>query len=232
MQKNYTTILLDADNTLLDFTKAEYEALTDCLKAFGLPYDDATVAIYSRINEEHWKMLERGEIEKSVLKYKRFEAFARHIGVSVDAKVISDAYIKALATKRFLIDGSEEFCKALCDAGKTLYIITNGDEYVQHGRFDTSPLKKYFKACFISGEIGYEKPSIQYFERVHEMAGRFDKQSAIVIGDSLTSDVLGGINFGTDTCWYNPKNKPLPTDFIKAPTYTVKNYSEILDIIL
>ena len=86
-----------------------------------------------------------------------------------------------------------------------------------------------FFACL---NVGYEKPSTEYFERVHEMAGYFDKQSAIVIGDSLTSDVLGGISFGTDTCWYNPKNKPLPKDFVKKPTYIVSNYSEILDIIL
>ena len=232
MQKRYDTVLLDADNTLLDFTKAEHEALTDCLRKFDLPSDDQTISAYSQINKRHWEMLERGEIEKSVLKYKRFEAFANNLGVSIDAMAISDAYIKALATKSFLIDGAESFCKTLFDAGKTLYIITNGDEYVQHGRFDTSPLKKYFKACFISGEIGYEKPSKLYFEKVYESAGKFDKSSAIVIGDSLTSDVIGGINFGVDTCWYNPNKKPIPDSFNGSPTYTVSNYSEILKIIL
>ncbi len=205
----YNTLLMDADNTLLDFSKSEHDAIAETFAHFGLPNDDATIAIYSAVNDAHWKMLERGEIEKKVLMWKRFEAFCERTGLTADPKALADDYLKTLSTKSYMIDGALEVCATLAEKCR-MYIITNGDKRVQQGRFTPSPLAQYFDAVYISEEVGFEKPDIRYFEAVMRDIPDFDPATTLVVGDSLTSDMGGGINAGLDTCWYNPKGKPLP----------------------
>ena len=205
----YTTLLMDADNTLLDFTRSEHDAIAQTLAHFGLPNDDATIAIYSEVNDAHWKMLERGEIEKKVLMWKRFEAFCARTGLEADPHALAADYLQTLSTKSYMIEGALEVCAALSKKCR-MYIITNGDKRVQQGRFFPSPLAKYFDAVYISEEVGFEKPDVRYFEAVMADISDFDPARTLVVGDSLTSDIRGGINAGLDTCWYNPKGKALP----------------------
>ena len=127
------------------------------------------------------------------------------------------------------MDGAIEICEKLY--GKvSMYIVTNGFASVQHGRFDDSPLRKYFDNMFISEEIGCDKPDKRYFDAVGKLIPDYDPQKAIIIGDSLTSDIMGGINAGIDTCWFNPEGKPAPEAM--RINYTIKDLREIENIVL
>ncbi len=225
----YKFLLFDADATLMDFHRSEHEAVSECLSFFGLPNDESVILKYSEINAGYWKMLERGEIEKEKLYPARWRSLIDFYGFNCKAEDISNKYIERLATKSYMLDGAEELCKKLYGKFK-MYIVTNGQKDIQKSRLFPSPIFKYFDGCFISEDIGYEKPSIKYFDAVTSQIKDYDPTSAIIIGDSLTSDMQGGINAGIDTCWYNPQSKPLPEGY--DLTYVVKSFTEIEDILL
>lgn len=229
IMSKYKILLFDADATLLDFHRSEYEAVIDCLEYAGLPATDEIIKKYSEINDGYWKMLERNEITKPELMVARWRSLLEYYNFDFDAEIISNLYPEKLSEKCYILDGAEELCKKLHGKFK-MYIITNGFKSVQQKRFCMSPLAKYFDDVFISEDIGYDKPSIKYFELISKRIPDFDPAKALVIGDSLTSDIRGGINAGIDTCWYNPKGKKAPDDM--KITYTISNLSQIEGIVL
>lgn len=224
----YDFILFDSDGTLMDFHRSEAEAVRETMTKMGITPTDALVSEYSKINDGLWKMLERKEITKPELLIRRFEIFCERFSFDVDAEKMARTYENELSQRGYLFDGAAELCKKL-SAFLPLYIVTNGVEAIQKGRFSKVSLLEYFKDVFISGVIGYEKPDVRYFETVAENIPNFNKDRAIIIGDSLTSDILGGINYGIDTCWYNPQGKSSPSDM--KITYVAKTYDDIYEII-
>ena len=225
----YDFLLLDADETLFDFPRAERDALCDALFYMGIAVNEERIATYSRINDSFWKMLERGEIGKAELRVARFEAFCKHYGFDIDVPRLALAYTDALATKGYLLPGALEVCSALA-AHAQLFIITNGIASVQRGRFEPSPLRPYIQTLFVSEEIGAEKPHKAYFDTVAARIPHFERQRALVVGDSLSSDIRGGIAAGIDTCWFNPKEKALPPDL--SPTYVIHSLGELIPLVL
>ena len=226
---SYRTVLFDADNTLLDFTRSEHEALCDCLRARGLPCDKHITDGYAAINDRHWKLLEQGLTTREGLRVARFEDFCREYGFDCDPRRLADDYFDTLCTKSYLIDGALELCRELYGHAR-LYLITNGNTKVQNGRFDPSPLAPLFDGVFISEDMGCAKPSKDYFDAVADTIPGFDPTNTLVVGDSLSSDIRGGINAGLATCWYNPHGKPVPADM--KIDYVVRSLDEILPIIL
>ena len=226
----YRTVLLDADNTLFDFTRAERATLIECLSVRGLPCDDHVVSRYAEINDAYWKRLERGDITRERLKVERFATLFAELGLVADPVSISDDYLPTLATKAYLIDGAVDFCKRLRAAGCRLYLVTNGTAFVQHDRLAASPILSLLDDVFISEEIGASKPTRAYFDYVKTHIPDFDPTDTVVVGDSLSSDVQGGINAGLATCWYNPTHKTAPTDM--PIDYICHSYEEILNIII
>ena len=224
----YKILLFDADSTLLDFKKCEHEAVIDCLNYAKLPVSDQVIQKYSEINDGYWKMLERGEITKKELMVARWASLLDYYGFKTDAKEIAELYPIRLADKSHLIDGSEELCASLYGKYK-MYIVTNGFKSVQQKRFCMCPLAKYFDDVFISEDIGFDKPAVEYFNEIAKRIPDYNPEEAIIIGDSLTSDIKGGINSGIDTCWYNPDGKKAPEDM--KITYIVSKLSEIEDIV-
>lgn len=225
----YDIILFDADGTLLDFHKSESEAIREAMNLHAVAPTEENVCLYSQINDSLWKKLERGEIEKKVLIYHRFELLFDALRMSGDAKAMAADYVKALSTKGYPLDGAEEMCRELYGKVK-MYIVTNGVETVQRGRYARCGIDRYFEEVFISDVIGVEKPSVRFFEYVSEHIENFDKSRTLIVGDSLTSDMRGGINFGIDTCWYNPEGKQCPEDM--SLTYIAKDFEDVIKYII
>lgn len=225
----YQTILFDADGTLLDFERSEYEALSDVLAEFGIPETIENHKIYSAANAEQWKLLEQGLVTKSELRLNRFRNFLNKIGFSASESAMADCYMHALATKSHLIDGAFELCRELKERSFDLYIITNGFRYIQEGRFRPSAIAPFFSGVFISEVAGAEKPSPVFFDYVKARIPNFCAEKTLVVGDSLSSDITGGIRAGLDVCWYNPSGKCAPADLnIK---YTISVLSDLLQIV-
>jgi 2-haloacid dehalogenase len=224
----YEFLLFDADGTLLDFKKSEAEALIEAMEKNGIQPSEERVALYSEINDSLWKRLERGEIEKKVLLYHRFELLFEALGITGDAKKMAMDYMNGLSTKGYVLEGAEQMCRSLYGKAK-MYIVTNGVEFIQRGRYAVCGIDKYFDDVFISDVIGVEKPSVGYFEYVAAHIDGFDPQKALIIGHSLTSDMRGGLNYGIDTCWYNPAKKSCPTDM--RLTFIANSFDDVIDFI-
>ena len=225
----YKYLLFDADGTLLDFAKSEAEALREMLFENGICNDDATVELYSGINDSLWKLLEKGEIDKPTLLVRRFELLLQALGLEGDPVRMAREYEDNLSTKGYVLEGAEEMCQALYGKAK-MYIVTNGLEKVQRGRYAVCGIDEYFENAFISDVIGHQKPSVKYFEAVAKNIKDFDKSTALIIGDSLSSDIKGGLDFGIDTCWYNPKGAKTPENM--EITFVARNFEEVLNFII
>ena len=225
----YRFALFDADNTLLDFTAAEEHAIKDCLSARGLPTDHVTIALYSSINDGHWKRLEQGLTTRDRLRVDRFADFFLGIGYDGDPMAMANDYMEALSRQTQLMDGALDLIMSL-HGHCGLYIVTNGITSVQTRRFGGCPLAKFFDACFISEQMGCAKPEKRFFDQVAAAIPDFTPRNALVIGDSLSSDIRGGINAGLDTCWFNPEGKNAPADM--RITHTVRRLCELKTILL
>jgi 2-haloacid dehalogenase len=225
MQK-YNTVLFDADETLLDFKKAENEAIKAAFLEFNIPISEEIIKTYSEINSSLWKKLERKEIDKASLKTERFRELRERFGFPYDPSEMAKVYEKNLSEQAYVLDGAKEICEKLSKICR-LYIVTNGIKAVQTNRFEKSGLKPYFADSFISEDVGFEKPDRRYFETVAARIPNFDIERTLIIGDSLSSDIAGGINFGIDTCWYNPKGL-----FGEGMTYTVNDLAQIEEVIM
>ena len=225
----YEILLFDADHTLFDFQTSEYFALRDALASLGLPYSDEHIERYSEINVKYWKMLERGEIDKTSLRLARFEEFCDFYGFDRGlASTLADTYMENLSHNAHLLEGALEMIERLSKKYR-LFIITNGVKSTQDGRFGISPITKYFEKIFISEVIGAEKPSEKFFSAVERDIDGFDTGKALVIGDSLSSDIGGAINYGLDCIWFNPRGKEAPPTW--NITHNVSSFDEILDIL-
>lgn len=224
----YKTLLFDADGTLLDFERSEHEAIGETLAHFALPDSEEIRRAYSLANAEQWRLLEQQLTTKDRLKVDRFRVFCERAGFVRPAEDMARFYESRLATKSYLLDGALEICEKLSQTHE-LYIITNGIKHVQEGRFGSSPLTAFFKDVFISEVIGADKPSVEYFRYVADHIEGFSPKDTLVIGDSLSSDIAGGLAAGLDVCWYDPKGKPAPEEY--TIHYTISKLSELEAIV-
>ena len=212
------TVLLDVDDTLLDFHKAEAIALAKTLTTMGVDPKPETLSRYSEINARQWELLEEGVITRDVVLTRRFELLFEELGLVRSGAEARDIYEGNLAIGHYFMPGAEALLEALY--GKyDLYIVSNGTAVVQEGRIKSAGIARYFEEIFISEEVGYDKPSREFFQRCFARMPGFDPAAAIIVGDSLTSDIRGGLNAGIKTCWFNPKGKE-PRPDIK-PDYEI-----------
>ena len=203
----YEFLFLDLDDTILDFQKAEHIALSKTLESFGLTPTEEVLKRYNQINRAHWEALERKEMTRAQVLLGRFQMLFREFQLNVDPEKVARIYERNLGIGHWFLPGAEEAVERLSKKYK-LYLASNGTASVQKGRMTSANLYRFFEKVFVSQEIGADKPSIEYFERCFAQISGFDKAKAIIVGDSLTSDILGGQNAGITTCWVNPGHKP------------------------
>lgn len=201
-------ILWDVDGTLLDFEKAEYDAIHACFQKFG--FGDCTeemLADYIRINRGYWERLERGELTKQEVLVGRFREFFRAKGLpETEAEAFNEAYQIALGDHIYFCRNSREIL-AYCKGRVKQYVVTNGTKTAQDRKLSKSGILSFFDGIFISDVVGYEKPSTAFFNEVFRSIGSYDRSEVMIVGDSLTSDILGGNRAGIVSCWYNPGRK-------------------------
>lgn len=217
-------VLFDLDDTLFDFHKAEKIALTKTLVHFGIDPTEETLALYSTINAAHWKRLELGEISREEVKVGRYRELFKTIGVECDPVKATAYYESMLAIGHYFMPGAPELLEELYRKYR-LYIVSNGTAKVQEGRIGSSGIAKYMDGIFISQILGANKPDKQFFDICFAEIPDFLLSETVIIGDSLSSDIKGGINAGITTVWFNPKEIENDSDI--KPDYTINELSEV-----
>lgn len=197
-----STVFLDWDGTLCDFKISEHNAMYAALRCSGIEPDENIFARYSEINDYYWRRFEAGEISKPEIMVLRFKQFFSEFGYSKDPELFNTLYLEKLSHEVHLIPGAESLCRAL--AGRyAVYITTNGYDKGQRMRIAASGLSGYFKDIFTSESIGAGKPDAEYWRGVFGRIEEKDPSRTVIVGDSLSSDMQSGINWGMHTCWIN-----------------------------
>ena len=223
------TLLFDLDNTLLDFDKAEAHALTKALDDARISVTDEMLGRYNKINLTQWKLLEQGKMTRDEVKIRRFKLLFQEFHIKVSPEKVASNYQIYLGQGHYFIEGAQEVLEQLSKKYR-IYVVTNGTLSVQIGRLKSSGIKKYLQGIFISEEIGYNKPSVEYFEKCFAQIPHLKKENTVIIGDSLSSDIQGGKNAGIKTIWFHrPQDQ---TDDPKPrPDYEIQSLKSLLDIL-
>lgn len=226
----YKVLLFDADGTLFDFDKAESHALEQCLRLFGRSYvPDLHLRNYREVSDAIWSEFERGLISAGDLSVERFRRFFQRVSIDLEFESFAKQYLDLLSEAAFLYDGVEELLLELRGQYR-MALLTNGLAEVQRKRLGLSPILCCFAGVIISEEVGVAKPDPRIFERALHRLNCADKSCVLMIGDSLSSDIRGGRDFGIDTCWYNPDGEPAPADC--RPNYQISTLSELRNLLL
>lgn len=205
------TIFLDLDDTLLDFTGGEAHALSRALGEMGVTPTPAILERYHVINASQWELLEEGGLTREQVLFRRFDLLFGELGVTCSGRETCERYEGHLAEEHGFVPGARELLETLAPR-YDLYLASNGAAAVQHRRLDDAGIRRYFKGIFISEEMGADKPGRAFFEACFSAIADFDPAAALMVGDSLTSDIRGGRNAGIHTCWFNPQGRPARPD--------------------
>ena len=200
-------LFLDLDDTILDFHKAERIAISKTIREFGVEPTEEILNLYHSINKWHWEQLELGKLTRAEVLVNRFGVLFEKLGLEVDAPQCAKTYEINLSQGHWFLPGAEEAVDALSKKYR-LFLASNGTAVVQKGRMTSANLYRFFEKVFVSQEIGHNKPSKAYFDGCFAQIPGFDPAKAMIVGDSLSSDIKGGINAGIRTVWVNPEHKP------------------------
>lgn len=223
------TVFLDLDDTILDFQKSERIAIRKTFEIMDVPHSSEVIERYIEINVGLWQALERGKLTREGVLHGRFERLYGELGITRSAKESQLLYQSLLAKEYDFLPGGKELLLALKESGKyRLYMATNGIPEVQEPRIEASGVGEFFDGVFISERIGYSKPDKRFFDACFKEIEGFKKEEAIILGDSLSSDIKGGINAGILTCHFNPKGKPYTGI---TPDYKITNLSELIPLL-
>ena len=221
-------LFLDLDDTILDFHKAERIAIAKTIRDFGVEPTEEVLHRYHIINKWHWEQLELGKLTRAEVLENRFAVLFSELGVGVDAALCARTYEKNLSIGHYFLPGAEEAVDSLHKKYR-LFLASNGTASVQKGRMTSANLYRFFERVFVSQEIGHNKPSKDYFDACFAQIPDFDRERAIMVGDSLTSDIRGGINAGLKTVWINPDHVENTTDI--HPDYEIESIKELEELL-
>ena len=216
-------VFLDLDDTILDFGMQERHAIVRTLSDFGIEPSEEVIARYVAHSEHCWRAMERGELPRSEVRVRRFRLLFEEIGAAADPAAVSEAYTRNLGVGHYFLPGAQEAVEQLSKKYR-LFLATNGSYSVQHSRMTSAGLYPYFEQCFVSEQLGAHKPQKAFFDEAFARIPGFDPARAIMVGDSLTSDIQGGINAGIRTCWLNP-GKPRNPEIV--PTHEIHSITQL-----
>lgn len=225
----FEIVLWDVDQTLLDFEKSQDYALKFSFKKFGMEADENVLSRYAAINDAYWKRLEKGEVTKTELLTGRFDTLFKELLIThITASDFGPVYQEALGSVFYFCDDAFQLCRKL--KGKVRqYAVTNGVSKTQRNKLRLSGLDQILDDIFVSEELGYPKPYAEYFEECFKKIPDFQREKAIIVGDSLSSDIKGGNNVGISCCWYNPRGKVNDTGL--RVDYEISNLWEVEEIL-
>lgn len=227
--KSINTVLWDVDDTLLDFGKSQRYAIQKTFEQFHLEITEEIIHSYIEINDRYWKKIERGEISKEEVLTLRFQTlFERHAIPFAEVEQFQSCYQKLLGSVYYYRDDSIELCRILQGQVRQ-YVVTNGIRATQVSKLSLSGLDLVMDDIFISDEIGFVKPQTEYFAACSLKIPEYDPSRTMIVGDSLTSDMLGGNNSKITTCWYNPEQ--IKNDLAISIDYEITNLWQIRDIL-
>jgi 2-haloacid dehalogenase len=229
MKKHYPWLFFDADGTLFDYNRAEATAFRKAFELLQFPFEENYLDTYQKINRDLWKALEQHEITPAVLRVRRFEQLLEALQLTGSAEDLDTAYVEQLGLCTDLIDGAYEVLQVL-QKNSRIAIVTNGLEAVQRSRLMHSTINQFVTQLIISEEVGAAKPHPTFFNVALARTENPSKSDVLIIGDSLTSDMQGGVDYGIDTCWYNPTGEPKP-EGLRSLSYEIKRMRELLEII-
>lgn len=222
-------VFLDIDDTLLDFGIAEAQAIKTTFERIGIPATAEIIKRYSEINSRQWGLLEKGVLTREQVLVSRFDILFEELGIkNVPSEMAQASYEYLLGIGHYFVDGAPELLEELKDKYE-LYVVSNGTASVQDRRIKSAGIAPYFKRIFISERVGADKSSREFFDAVFAEISDFDRDRAIIVGDRLTSDILGGINAGVRTCWFNPN--ALPGDPAIPADYEIRALSELPELL-
>lgn len=224
----YTTLLFDVDDTLLDFKAAEKQALRNLFEAEGLSFTTELQELYRETNEARWRALEAGTMTQEEVVNGRFGAFFQLLGQEVDSMALEGKYREYLNHGTQLLGNSLTVVQTLAE-NFDLYVVTNGLSITQFKRLEGAGLLPYFKEIIVSEDTGYQKPMLEFFDYTFAKIPNFEREKTAIIGDSLTSDIQGGINAGIDTIWLQPNGDEKATKV--QPTYQIQALEELYSLL-
>ena len=220
----YETLLFDVDDTLLDFDLAEDAALDRLFKQENIAVTPTMIARYKEINESMWRAFERGEVSKDELHNTRFSIALKEFGLDVDGEYFEAIFQKYLKEAHHYVDGAYEVIEQLAE-NYELYVVSNGKTITQNKRLKDANLAHFFNEIFISEQTGCQKPMPAFFDYVFDRIEHINKDKTLIIGDSLTSDVKGGLQAGIDTCWFNIRDIENTSEI--QPHFEIKKLHEL-----
>lgn len=218
-------VLIDLDDTILDFKRAEAVAIRKTLLDIGVEPSDEIVQLYSEINDAHWKRMEKGELKREQVLVGRFAVLLEKLGVLSDPVAMRYAYENYIKQGHYFIDGAVELLEGL-SKNYSVFLVSNGTAVVQDSRIKSAGIEKYFDGIYISQRVGHNKPAPEFFNEVFKSINDFRPEETIILGDSLSSDISGGRSVGIHTCLFSPNCNPSD-----LPDYKISALSEFLPLL-
>ena len=224
----YRKLLFDADGTLWDFDASAMISLRHNFQQRGFAFSDEIYNRYEEINNALWQRYERGEIPRDRVLVGRFEKLFAELDLPADAAAFENDFREGLEDNPIWMEGAEELLTSL-RPGYEIYIVTNGVASTQRKRIAATGLDRYADGIFISEEVGAQKPQQAYFDHVLAHIGPCTRGEILLIGDSLSADILGANRAGIPCCWFNPARMPLTGP--ARPDYVIHALAELPDIL-
>lgn len=224
----YEWVILDIDDTLLDYRAGSLSALEKCLTSNGHEFCNEYYQLFSEIDSRLWLEAQLGQWSPGQVVLKRFEELRDAINVEVDPKQLSTLFTEHLVRDTFLVAGALGLLNSL-HGECNLVAATNGITHVQQARIENSGVGKYFSSIVISDDVGYNKPSLEFYLHLHAKLQYPEPSTMLMVGDSLSSDIQGGNGFGIATCWFNPDHQANNTGIL--PTHEISSLAQLARIV-